>query len=269
MTWISLSDAADTSTYGGKATRLGRAARAAMPVPPGIALDPLFAEEIAQGSTTALAELESAVSDLGALAVRSSAVGEDSVVASFAGQHRTVLNVRTIRSIATAIAQVARSGHSQAAIGYRSRLGLDGSPRVAVVVQSQVDSDTAGVLFTRDPMTGVRNRVVEASWGLGGAVASGLVVPDRYCLHPSGAVVERKPGIKRVALHLHPHEGIQQRQVTPHLVTRPCLDEDLLSELSRLAADCERLFGDAQDIEWAVASGVLHLLQVRPMTRLV
>lgn len=268
MSWVSLSDAADMQTYGGKAVRLGRAVRAGMPVPPGIALDPSFAEEIAHESPAALAELESAVCDLGPLAVRSSAVGEDSAVASSAGQYSTYLNVRTMPAVAAAIAQVARSGRSQAAIGYRKRLGLEGSPRVAVVVQRQVDSDTAGVLFTRDPMTGARNHVIEASWGLGGSVASGLVVPDRYCLHPSGAVVERKPGTKLVALHLHPDEGVQQRPVTPDLVTRPCLDEEQLCELSRLAADCERLFGDAQDLEWAVAAGVLHLLQVRPMTRI-
>jgi pyruvate,water dikinase len=139
---------------------------------------------------------------------------------------------------------------------------------VSVVVQTQVDSDTAGVLFTRDPVTGARQRVIEASWGLGGAVAAGLVVPDRYRLNPSGALIESDPGVKRVALHLRPDEGIQEEPVAPDLVTRPCLDEDQLGELTRLAADCERLFGEAQDLEWSFAAGVLHLIQVRPMTRI-
>ena len=130
------------------------------------------------------------------LAVRSSAVGEDSEEASFAGQHLTCLNVRSAADGVAAVAAIWRSAHSDSALAYRRRLGLTDSPRIAVVVQQLVDADCAGVLFTRNPLDGADELVVEAAWGLGEAVVAGLVTPDRFRVARDGTVLERVAGTR-------------------------------------------------------------------------
>ena len=117
------------------------------------------------------------------LAVRSSAVGEDSAGASFAGQHITVLNVPSADDVEAAVREVWWSANSDSAITYRKRLGVFARPSVGVVVQSLLQPDTAGVMFTRNPITGADERMIEASWGLGEAVVSG---PGHSRLLPGG-----------------------------------------------------------------------------------
>ena len=116
---------------------------------------------------------------VGRVAVRSSAIGEDSLDASFAGQHATILNVDSEEALLDAV----RTIHASARVGWRasriaSSMGLDGEPRIAIVVQQLIDADVAGVLFTRDPVTGANERVIESVWGLGEGVVSGTVTPD-------------------------------------------------------------------------------------------
>jgi pyruvate,water dikinase len=132
----------------------------------------------------------------GAVAVRSSAVGEDSSQASFAGQHLTCLNIRSQTGMVEAVREVWQSGQSAAAQGYRQRLGITQPPQIAVVVQQFIPAMQSGVLFTRNPINGKDERVIEASWGLGEAIVSGLVTPDYYRLDRQGHIPEQKPGIK-------------------------------------------------------------------------
>src|SRR5207247_10312016 len=116
------------------------------------------------------------------LAVRSSAVDEDGAEASFAGQHMTLLNVPGADAVADALREIWWSANSDSAITYRQRVGLFRRPIVGVVVQSLLDPDCAGVMFTRNPVTGDDELMSEASWGLGEAGVSGLVMPDPFRL---------------------------------------------------------------------------------------
>ena len=94
-----------------------------------------------------------------------------------------------------------------------------------------------------------------------------IVIPDHYRVDRSGRVVERKPGLKRVAVRGVASGGTVEESVRPELVERLCLDDEQLGELNRLAARCEEIYGDARDIEWAVANGTLYLLQCRAITK--
>lgn len=264
----------DPTAYGGKAAHLSAAARAGLPVPDGLALSWPEVESIATGERVGAPQLPSAVDVLSdvlgddlarhAVAVRSSAVGEDSREASFAGQHLTVLNVTGPKAIHGAIRRVWQSGREGSALAYRRRLGLDDDPRIGVVVQRLVMADVAGVLFTCDPVSGATDRwLVEASWGLGVAVVNGLVDPDHYVVQPAGHLIEARRGTKHVAVLPDAGGGTIEQAVEEE---RWCLDEADLHLLARMAAACERLFGPGLDLEWAISSGKLWLLQSRPIT---
>ena len=264
-----LEESLDAERYGGKAAQLGVAMGAGLPVPPGVALSVELVEAIVAGAPAAIAELEDTWPHLRApLALRSSAVGEDSEGASFAGQHLTCLNVRSSADAIEAVASIWRSARSDSALAYRRRLGLTGSPRIAVVVQQLVDADCAGVLFTRNPLDGADEVVVEASLGLGEAVVAGLVTPDRFRVARDGSVLERVAGKKDVAVRLAPEGGTRQVAISGERLRRLCLDDQRLAELARLAQACERVFTGARDLEWAFAADDLHLLQCRAVTRI-
>ena len=112
--------------------------------------------------------------------MRSSAVDEDGTDASFAGQHLTLLNVPSADDVPSALREIWWSANSDSAITYRQRVGLFTRPSVGVVIQTLLDPDVAGVMFTKNPVTGADERVIEASWGLGEAVVAGLVIPDTF-----------------------------------------------------------------------------------------
>jgi pyruvate,water dikinase len=264
----SLEQSLDATRYGGKAAQLAAACRAGLPVPRGMALPVDVVEAIAAGDPAATAELERAWSLLRPpLAVRSSAVGEDSETTSFAGQHLTTLNVCRAAGALAAVEAVWRSGHAESALAYRRRLGVAGTPRIGAVLQEQIDADCAGVLFTRNPVDGADEFVVEAAWGLGEAVVAGLVTPDRFRIARDGIVVERVEGEKDVAVVLAPEGGTHEIAVSADRVRRLCLDDRQLAELVSLAERCQRSFAGGLDLEWAFADGVLYLLQCRALTR--
>jgi pyruvate, water dikinase len=265
---LPLADVREEARFGGKAVQLGAAIRAGLPVPPGVAVPVELVEAVAAGEDGAAAHCRDAFAALAApaVAVRSSAVGEDSRRASFAGQHLTRLNV-TGQMLAAAITDVCRSGGSEAALAYRRRLGVDGLPRVGVVIQAMIDAECAGVLFTRNPVNGRDERVIEAAWGLGEAVVAGLVEPDRYRVARGGAVLDSVVGDKDMQIRLRSGGDTDEREVEPHRRHAPCLDESRLRMLDTLAARCEASFDGAHDIEWAFAGGRLFLLQRRAVTR--
>jgi len=265
---VPLVKADEEALYGGKAVGLGDALRAGLPVPPGIALPGPEVDLIASGDVAATAALRDAVRPLPTpLAVRSSAVDEDSAGASFAGQHITVLNVPSADSVEAAVREVWWSANSDSAITYRKRLGVFVRPSVGVVVQSLLQPETAGVMFTRNPITGADERLIEASWGLGEAVVSGRVIPDSYKVARGGEVLERRPGVKKFAIRSAPDGGTVDEEVAADLVESLCLHDEHLQALSALADDCERVYGTERDIEWAFADGQLYLLQCRAVTR--
>jgi pyruvate,water dikinase len=265
---VPLSEALDENQFGGKAASLARSLRAGLPVPPGFALSPAHVEAVFDGDLEALINLRTDFNGLaGPCAVRSSAIGEDSERASFAGQHATILNVRHQDHVAGAVLKVRDSAHAESARAYRRTLGLDDAPRVGVVVQRLIEPDCAGVMFTKNPLTGASERVIEASWGLGEAVVAGLVVPDNYGLDEQGCVLRRTAGKKDIALRADPDGGTVEEAVADALVNAFCLTDDMLSGLNELARRCESFFGTGLDIEWAFAGNDLYLLQCRAMTR--
>ena len=265
---VPLEKARETALFGSKAVGLGQAVRDGLPVPPGVALSGPIVEAVAAGDESAIKKVAKSARPLGGpLAVRSSAVDEDGADASFAGQHLTLLNVPSSEELSSALSEIWWSANSDSAIGYRKRVGLFTRPSVGVVVQALLDPDTAGVMFTQNPVTGADERMIEASWGLGEAVVAGQVIPDHFRIDRSGEVLERTPGLKKLAIRTVPGGGTVEEDVPPDLVERLCLDDGQLGELNRLADRCEQIYGPARDIEWAFAGGALYLLQCRAVTR--
>ena len=265
---VPLEKARDDAVFGSKAVGLGDAARAGLPLPPGVALSGSIVEAVASGEERAIRKVAKSVRPLPRpLAVRSSAVDEDGADASFAGQHLTLLNVSSAEDVSEALREIWWSANSDSAITYRKRSNLFVRPSVAVVVQALLDADVAGVMFTRNPITGADERLIEASWGLGEVVVAGRVIPDHFRLDRSGEVLERTPGQKKVAVRTLPEGGTAEEDVAPELVERLCVDDDQLAELNRLADRCEEVYGPARDVEWAFAGGELYLLQCRAVTR--
>jgi pyruvate,water dikinase len=265
---VPLAKARDDAVFGSKAVGLGEAARGGLPLPPGVALSGDIVEAVASGEERAIKRVAKSVQPLPSpLAVRSSAVDEDGAEASFAGQHLTLLNVMSSEDVCSALSEIWWSANSDSAITYRQRVGLFTRPSVGVVVQALLDPETAGVMFTQNPVTGADERMIEASWGLGEAVVAGLVIPDNYRVDRSGQVLQRTPGVKKIAIRTLPDGGTIEEEVAPELVERPCLDDDHLEQLNALAGRCEEVYGPARDIEWAFAGGELYLLQCRAVTR--
>jgi pyruvate,water dikinase len=268
MIAVRLAEARDELAFGGKAVQPGAAVRAGLPVPAGFALAADLVETVARGLPAGYAQLAAVCARLSTpLAVRSSGVGEDSATISYAGQHATVLNVRSIQAVAGAVEAVWRSASSEAALAYRRRVGAGPAARIGVVVQEMVAADVAGVLFTRNPVTGADEIVVEATWGLGEAIVQGLVIPDRYRIARNGEVLEQTAGSKQLAIRQHPDGQTCQQPVERELAGKQCLDSTQLHGLHQLAARCDDVYGTGpHDIEWALAADTLHLLQRRPVT---
>jgi len=257
----------DTSLYGSKGVGLGDAARQGLPVPPGVVLSGELVEAVASGEDKAVEKVAKAIAALRPpFAVRSSAVDEDGAAASFAGQHQTLLNVHSAADVPGAVCDVWWSANSDSAVTYRQRVGMFTRPSVGVVVQTLLNPEVAGVMFTENPVTGADERLVEASWGLGEAVVAGLVVPDHFRLDRSGQVLERKAGRKRIAVRPLPSGGTFEQEVPPAQVSRLCLENSQLAALGELALQCEKSYGPRRDIEWAYQDGTLYLLQCRAIT---
>lgn len=267
MTLVTLAKAERTEEFGGKAVQLGMAVRAGLPVPPGLALSAAGVEAIGRAETVTLQMLEHACERLTwPVAVRSSGIGEDGATTSFAGQHESLLNVRGLEETVAAVRRVRESAHSPAAVAYRARLGLNGTPGIGAVIQYLVEPDRAGVLFTCNPVTGADERVIEAAWGFGEVVVSGRVTPDRYRLDRGGAVLEATAGYKDICLVAHPAGGLKEQLLPAEQARTPCLNPMQLSALHLLATRCEALYSGEQDIEWAFRGNELYLLQRRDIT---
>ena len=164
---VPFNKARETSLFGSKAVGLGDAVRQGLPVPPGVALSGDLVEAVASGDEKAIEKVMKAVADLPApFAVRSSAVDEDGAAASFAGQHLTVLNVHSTTDVPAAVREVWWSANSDSAITYRQRVGLFTRPSVGVVVQTLLNPDAAGVMFTEHPVTGADERLIRSELGI-------------------------------------------------------------------------------------------------------
>ncbi len=224
----------------------------------------MLAPELVDGIRAAYAALGGAP-----VAVRSSATTEDLPDLSFAGQQDTLLNVVGDDALMCAVVQCWSSLWTARAIGYRARNGIaHEDAALAVIVQQMVASDVSGVLFTANPLTGKRSEtVIEATFGLGEALVSGRVEPDRYVVDvPAGRVVERRTGAKALSIRARAEGGTFEAQ--ENAAGRATLTESAALELAGLGERVATLFDVPQDIEWAQAGGRFHLLQARPITSL-
>ena len=204
-----------------------------------------------------------------AYAVRSSATAEDLPTASFAGQQDTYLNVVGPAEILHHVSRCWASLFTERAVTYRLRNGIDhSSVQMAVVVQQMVFPDASGILFTADPVTGNRKvATVDAGFGLGEALVSGLVNPDVYKVR-DGEVVARTVASKRLAIYASPAGGTQEEAIERERQDQPALTDAQVVRLVQLGRRIEAHFGRPQDIEWCLAGDDFQIVQARPITAL-
>jgi len=207
------------------------------------------------------------------VAVRSSAVGEDSQDATFAGQQETYLWVRGAEPVCDAVRDCWVSLFSPPAISYRLRLGDRAqTPAMGVTVQSMVDAEVSGVMFTCNPVSGDPSMVaINASWGLGLAVVGGEVTPDDFLVSKVTREVVREHVHAKDVQYVPDAEGngAVRVAVPDDKRERRCLDQPALERLVEVARNVERHFGCHQDIEWALprdSEGELFVVQTRPVT---
>jgi len=233
------------------------------------------------------AEITAAHDRLGAaaavVAVRSSATGEDSAEASFAGLQDTYLGVRGLPAVLDRVRSCWASLYNDESVAYRRRMGLpEHGLGMAVVVQRMLSPRAAGVMFTRSPVTGDRSVVaIEGTWGLGSALVAGEVTPDSFTVSKvTGEITGRRVGAKLRLHSVMPNAaGVTAQAMPAGLRGRPCLTDDEARTLAQVARQVEEHFGTPQDIEWALlgddpACPPLHgetadrivLLQSRPET---
>jgi len=297
---------------GGKGVNLCRMARAGFPVPPGFVITTaaykrFVAENDLQGRILATlrqpadaaseqiralfvaapvpadiaeaaraAYAASGAPDL-SVAVRSSATAEDLPGASFAGQQDTYLNVRGDEALLDAVRRCWASLWTERAIAYRARQGIaPESVSLAVVGQQMVFADAAGIMFTANPVSGARDEVViNAAWGLGEAIVSGLVTPDNVIAGKAGGRIKQQTIADKAVMTARTPTGVEERPVKAERRRMPALSEAQVARLVELAVAIEAHYGEPQDIEWALTSGTspeesgeIQIVQARPITAL-
>lgn len=211
------------------------------------------------------------------VAVRSSATAEDLPEASFAGQQDTYLNVKGVEQVLAHVKKCWASLWNARATAYREKHGFDHlGVYLSVVVQKMVDADRAGVAFSSNPVNrNTQEIMINASWGLGEAVVAGHVTPDEYIVEKGTfKIKEVIVSEKNVMAVRQADGGVSIVKVADHLgpeyVTRQCLTNEEILELSRQVVSVEAHYGFPQDIEWALSreDGKFYLLQARPITTL-
>ena len=216
-------------------------------------------------------EIRAAYSGIGNIpvAVRSSATTEDLPELSFAGQQDTYLNIIGADEVMKAVIDCWSSLWTARAIGYRMRNHIpQNEAALAVVVQEMIQSDVSGVMFTANPLTGLRSEsVIDATFGLGEALVSGQVEPDHYVVDMARrSIVEKKLGTKKISTRGKSGGGVEL--TAEDASERQALSDDEIMRLATLGAQVQGEYGSPQDIEWAFAHGDLYLLQARAITSL-
>jgi pyruvate,water dikinase len=310
VVWFEELSAADVPLAGGKGANLGELTGAGLRVPRGFVvtaaayLDAMeqagVRDELSRSTTTvdpdddaalhaASEHLRRLVHDAGVpaslrddvldayaklgdvrVAVRSSATAEDTAEASFAGMNQTFTNVRGGEELLGRIVDCWASLFGERVVAYRRSRALAGEPAIAVVVQEMVASERSGVMFTADPASGDRDRVViEAAFGLGEVVVGGQVEPDTYVVAKEGPrVVDVRIGVQTHAVVPDPAGGERTVALPADEGARRVLTDDEVVALAELGARIEGHYGRPQDVEWAIAGGETYVLQSRPVTTL-
>lgn len=267
--------AADPELIGGKARGFAVIARAGLPAPEGFVLTTAVHRAATADSgrmpdavARHVAGLVRALGD-GPLAVRSSATAEDGTEHSHAGQYLTLLGVRGPEATLDAIRECWDSAQDARAEAYRAHRGRAGRVDMAVIVQRLAGGEAAGVGMSRDPVTGDADTiVVNAAWGLGELLVSGLVTPDDYRLaRADGRLLRFDPGDMDTMLLVGAH-GVLEVPVPAERREARVLDDDVLAAVYDGLLRCERELGRPADCEFSVVDGRVVWLQCRPMTAL-
>ncbi|HQA79199.1 MAG TPA: phosphoenolpyruvate synthase [Methanoregulaceae archaeon] len=202
------------------------------------------------------------------VAVRSSATAEDLPDASFAGQQETYLNIKGEKNLLDAVQKCWASLYGARAIYYRAKQGFDDrSVNIAVVVQQMINSEKAGVMFTSHPVTGEPLTIIEGSWGLGEAVVSGSVSPDKYVYDQrTGNVIDKLIAQKKTEIVSDGEHGTKTLEIGKERQETPVLSDDEVARLATFGKVAETHYGIPQDIEWSVVGETIYILQSRPIT---
>ena len=286
----------DIAIAGGKGANLGEMTQAGITVPPGVVLtadaydffmevndiEPLKYENASEIRSAILsakipAEIDGEIREFcksleeGArMAVRSSATAEDLDDASFAGQQETYLNVIGTDNLLAKIRECYASLWSDRAVSYRRNSGYDKQKTsLAVVIQQMVESESAGVMFTSDPAGDRKNVHINAAYGLGEAVVSGIVSPDEYICNKKGEVLKQVTGTKEVEIiYDADNGGTKKVSVDESRRKQSVLSKEQIAALVKEGAEIEKHYGHPMDIEWAVKDGRIYILQARSITTL-
>jgi len=202
------------------------------------------------------------------VAVRSSATAEDLPGASFAGQQETYLNIQGTEDLLDAVQRCWASLYGGRAIYYRARQGFDDrTVNIAVVVQQMIDAEKAGVMFTSHPITGEPETIIEGSWGLGEAIVSGSVSPDKFVFNQRmGRIVDQLIATKKIAIVANGRKGTKLIDLPEKKQTIASLSDDEVKRLAEFGKIAEDHYGTPQDVEWAIVKNEIFILQSRPIT---
>lgn len=205
------------------------------------------------------------------VAVRSSGTAEDTAEASFAGLHDTLLEIVGADDVLAAVRECWASMWTARAVSYRKSNGFDHrEARIAVVVQTMVHSEISGVMFTANPLRARTDEmVINASWGLGEAIVSGLVTPDEYVVRLEDLTIKQKHiGDKAVTIErVAAGSGTVNNNTSSEDRSRQALSDEQISDLAAIGREVQRHYdGLPQDIEWGYVDGEFYLLQARPIT---
>ncbi|MEG3899154.1 phosphoenolpyruvate synthase [Microcoleus sp. SVA1_B6] len=224
---------------------------------------------IPQDINEEIARLLSKLGEKNAYAVRSSATAEDLPTASFAGQQDTYLNIIGKEAILKHISKCWASLFTDRAVIYRLQNGFDHRKvHLSVVVQKMVFPQVAGILFTADPVTSNRKVLsIDASFGLGEAMVSGLVNADSYKVC-NGKVIDKKISTKKLAVYALKDGGTKEQEIEPERQNKQALTDEQIVQLERTGRKIEEHFGCPQDIEWCLVDDTFYIVQSRPITTL-
>lgn len=204
-----------------------------------------------------------------AYAVRSSATAEDLPTASFAGQQDTYLNIIGKEAILKHVSKCWASLFTERAVIYRIQNGVDHSKvQLSVVVQKMIFPQVAGIMYTADPVTSNRKVLsIDASFGLGETLVSGLVNADNYKVR-GGKVIDKRIATKKLAVYPLKNGGTKEQAIDTEQQNRQALTDEQILSLEHIGRRIEVHFGCPQDIEWCLAEGIFHIVQSRPITTL-
>jgi phosphoenolpyruvate synthase/pyruvate phosphate dikinase len=225
--------------------------------------------EIPSDVVKAVAHYHTQYGDKHAYAVRSSATAEDLPHASFAGQHDTYLNIVGVEAILEHLRKCWASLFTDRAVIYRMQNGFDHSQvYLSVIVQRMVLPQASGILFTADPITSNRKLLsIDAGFGLGEALVSGLVSADCYKVKEE-VIIDKMIATKKLAIYGLKDGGTETRQINPDQQKTQTLTDRQILQLARIGRQIEAYFGGPQDIEWCLVDDTFYIVQSRPITTL-